>query len=336
VAVHATELEVARLVVKEGADILVHSVFDKEVDAAFIKLLQDRKTIYIPTIAVREGYAETFSNKTELTPLEYEWSDQEILKSLFEMRKVPDSLLSARFRQMLSDTSEPGPSPVAMKNLKILADAGVTIATGTDAGNIGTPHGPAVAREMEIMHDAGLSNWQLLTYSTLNGAKVMGMDKTLGIIEPGKSADFVLLNANPIDNYKNLFDWDTLILKGQMVSRKNLIIQKPEDLVQQQVNAYNARDIDAFMNCFSADCKIYDFSTGELLMEGETAMRARYGKMFKELPTLHCTIENRITIGNRVIDREIVTGIKPNGDLVHAVAIYEVHAGKIVKCWFLR
>src|SRR6516162_3412874 len=60
VAVHATELYTARAAVEEGADVLVHSVIDKPVDDAFVKLLKDRHTILCPTLVVFERYGRTF------------------------------------------------------------------------------------------------------------------------------------------------------------------------------------------------------------------------------------------------------------------------------------
>src|SRR5439155_8914031 len=70
VAAHATELETARAAVEEGADILVHSVIDKPVDDAFVKLLKDRHSILCPTLVVFERYGRTFSHQLDLTPEE--------------------------------------------------------------------------------------------------------------------------------------------------------------------------------------------------------------------------------------------------------------------------
>src|SRR5881296_3545678 len=75
VAVHATELETARAAVEEGADILVHSVVDKPVDDAFVKLLKDRHIILCPTLVVFERYGRTFANKLNLTPEEQKWGN---------------------------------------------------------------------------------------------------------------------------------------------------------------------------------------------------------------------------------------------------------------------
>ena len=70
VAVHATELEAARASAEEGADLLVHSVTDKLVDDAFVKLLKEKGTILTPTLVVFERYGRTFSNKLDPTPEE--------------------------------------------------------------------------------------------------------------------------------------------------------------------------------------------------------------------------------------------------------------------------
>ena len=59
VAVHATELETARAAVEEGADVLVHSVTDKPVDDAFVRLLKEKHTILCPTLVVFERYGRT-------------------------------------------------------------------------------------------------------------------------------------------------------------------------------------------------------------------------------------------------------------------------------------
>src|SRR5438874_5621321 len=79
VAVHATELETARAAVEEGADVLVHSVIDKLVDDAFVKLLKDCHIILCPTLVVFERYGRTFSHQLNLTPEEQKWGNPEVI-----------------------------------------------------------------------------------------------------------------------------------------------------------------------------------------------------------------------------------------------------------------
>lgn len=106
------------------------------------------------------------------------------------------------------------------------------------------------------------------------------------------------------------------------------------DQVQAQLDAYNARDIDAFMACYTEDVIIED-ADGNVTSQGQEPMRARYGAMFAQYPDLHCTLVTRIRIGEHVIDEEHVTGRGPI--LVHAVAIYRLAAdGRIARVRFLR
>jgi imidazolonepropionase-like amidohydrolase len=103
-----------------------------------------------------------------------------------------------------------------LKNLKTLEDAGITIAAGTDAGNIGTIHGPALFREFQLMQEAGLTPMQILQCTTANAAKLFGGDTGahIGELERGYFADLVILRSNPLDNIKNASDLDTVIKNG--------------------------------------------------------------------------------------------------------------------------
>src|ERR1044071_3702447 len=159
VAVHATELETARASVEEGADILVHSVIDSPVDETFVKLLKDRHIILCPTLVVFERYSRTFSHQLNLTPEERKWGNPEVIASL-DVTKIPQDKLPQRVKDSLADPKAvldriQKTYDVALPNLKKLEDAGVTIAAGTDAGNIGTIHGRALFREFQLMKEAG-------------------------------------------------------------------------------------------------------------------------------------------------------------------------------------
>ena len=105
VAVHATELETARAAVEEGADVLVHSVIDKPVDDAFVKLLQDRHTILCPTLVVFERYGRTFANKLNLTPEEKAWGNPEVIATL-DVTKMPQDKLPDRIKTALANPNE--------------------------------------------------------------------------------------------------------------------------------------------------------------------------------------------------------------------------------------
>lgn len=107
-----------------------------------------------------------------------------------------------------------------------------------------------------------------------------------------------------------------------------------EAVVQAQLNAYNARDIDAFLTTYSDDVEVYDFPAN-LRFKGKPAMRARYARVFGD-QTLHATISKRIAMDNTVIDHEHVRLLFPDGPgTLNAVAIYDVRDGKIAKVTFI-
>ena len=106
-----------------------------------------------------------------------------------------------------------------------------------------------------------------------------------------------------------------------------------EAVVAQQLDAYNARDIDAFMTAWCDDAEFY-VHPNELLARGAAAIRARHLTRFKE-PDLHGKLIGRLSVGNLVVDREIVTRNFPEGrGKIDVIAIYEVEAGKIARAWF--
>ena len=101
--------------------------------------------------------------------------------------------------------------------------------------------------------------------------------------------------------------------------------------VQEQLDAYNAKDIERFMRCWADDCQYYAFPS-QVLAEGAEQIRQRHVERFRE-PHLHGRLIHRMSVGNLVIDQEVVTRDFPEGE-VDVIAIYEIEAGKIAKAWF--
>jgi hypothetical protein len=107
----------------------------------------------------------------------------------------------------------------------------------------------------------------------------------------------------------------------------------PAEVVGRQLEAYNAKDIDAFMGCWAEDAQYFAFPS-ELLAEGAAQIRERHIARFQE-PNLFGTLVSRMNVGSLVVDREIVTRNFPEGPgRVDVIAIYEVAHGKITKAWF--
>ena len=108
--------------------------------------------------------------------------------------------------------------------------------------------------------------------------------------------------------------------------------ESPVKIVQKQLDAYNARDIDAFMDTYTKDVILIGFPDKEI-SKGQQKMRQSYASYFNATPDLNCEIKNRICIGNKVIDEEFITA---NGQSFSAVAIYEITNGKISKVTFIQ
>jgi hypothetical protein len=103
--------------------------------------------------------------------------------------------------------------------------------------------------------------------------------------------------------------------------------------VQKQLDAYNARDIDAFMQWWSDDCEYYEFPA-RLLASGAAQIRERHVTRFKE-PHLFGKLIRRSVVDNLVVDQEVVTRTFADGiGEIDVLAIYQVENGKIAKAWF--
>ena len=336
VAVHATELKTAKLAIKAGADFLVHSIDDEFVDKEFIDLLLKNDISYIPTLNVHPNYINTFLKNQLFTPQDFKIANPYALGSYFDLTVISNNLLdtiqlSDQIRSFFESRLNQHDSIVSF-NLALLNKKGVNICTGTDAGNIGTHHGSSFYDEISSMSSFGMSNLDILQASTLNASKILGKENILGSIEVGKMADLVILSGNPMEDINALKEVETVIKNGHVHYIDSIIELTPEDLVQQQVNGYNAGDIEAFMAPYSDSLEIYNFPN-TLQQKGKKNIAEGYKKMFANVPNLHCEILNRTVHGNTVIDKERITGL-PDGKIMEALAIYEIEYGKIQRVYF--
>jgi hypothetical protein len=105
----------------------------------------------------------------------------------------------------------------------------------------------------------------------------------------------------------------------------------PVDIVEEQLKAYNARDLERFAATYAEGIRIYRLPETQPAIVGQAKLREVYRARFSS-PNLHAEIVNRIVLGNKVIDHERVAGIK---DIpIEAVAVYEVAEGLIQVVWF--
>src|SRR4029079_1126050 len=127
----------------------------------FVQLMKKHGTVLTPTLVVFERYGRTFANKLNLTEEEKAWGNPDVISSL-DVTRIPEDKRPERLKSALANPDAAldrikKTYDIALKNLKKLVDSGVTIAAGTDAGNIGTIHGPSLFREFQLMKEAGLT-----------------------------------------------------------------------------------------------------------------------------------------------------------------------------------
>lgn len=213
IAVHIYYLADAKATLAAGADLIAHSVRDQAVDNEFITMLKSRDVCYSPTLT-RE--ISTFIYDT--TP---PWVDDAFFLKGAE-KGVPEQLKDPKRQQQFRNSAgwKTGQQykaglEVAKKNLKTLVDRGVRIAFGTDTGPPGRFQGFFEHLELEMMVDAGLTPMQAIVSATGDAARCHRKTGQFGTLANGAAADLLIVNANPLDNIRNLRNIDAVWINGK-------------------------------------------------------------------------------------------------------------------------
>jgi imidazolonepropionase-like amidohydrolase len=217
--VHATELQSSKDAVEAGAAVLVHEVFRDTVDGAWLAAVKRAGTIVVPTLSVLDGYADVMLARAPASRYPVDCVDRSTRQKLETV--LPDSLRAkgAGFWR--------GPGAAlrrtAAHNLQRTYSAGIPIAMGSDAGNPGTAHGPAVFAEMEAMQQAGMPAIAVFASATIQSARAMGLEREVGSIAAGKRADLVVFGADPTRDIRNARQVRWVMRNGVLRSRQELL-----------------------------------------------------------------------------------------------------------------
>ena len=207
--VHATSLREAKVALRAGATLLVHSVQDQRVDDEFLELLRRTDAVYSPTLVVG-GFSTRAqgSISLDLPPAIDDPNGCVDPGTLSKLRRTGE--LNA-----LRPTADRSPEvfyralerrgvtlAIMGENLRRVHEAGATVATATDAGNPLTLHGPSIYNEMEAMQSAGIEPRDIVVMSTRNGAVAMRRLDDFGTLEAGKIADLIVLREDPTEDVR--------------------------------------------------------------------------------------------------------------------------------------
>jgi imidazolonepropionase-like amidohydrolase len=214
VIAHVFYLDDAKWLARAGVNAFAHLVRDREADAELVTLMRDNGVVIIPNMAISQN--GTFAGLPDwlddplfraVTPA----GDAERIRASFAGR-TPQAVerAAATFRAM-------------ERSVATMKAAGVKFAFGTDAGAVRDHvHAFTDHRELDIMVKAGLTPMEAIAAATSGAAELAGLSD-LGALAPGKSADFIVLDANPLEDIKNTRRISGVYLRGVQVDRESLL-----------------------------------------------------------------------------------------------------------------
>ncbi len=217
VMAHMHYLEDSKELIRRGLDGLAHSVRDKEVDDEFLKLAKENGVTQITTLVAHSATLAYADGPDFL--------DDPGLPVLFPSH-VLETVGGREYQERRANSPTIGETrklyEIAVRNTAKIAAAGIPIAIGTDSGGPGRFQGLSEHREMELLVKAGLTPMQVIQAATIKGAQFLGLEDKYGTLEPGKIADFIILNANPLEDIRNSRKIDSVWMNGTQVDRTAL------------------------------------------------------------------------------------------------------------------
>ena len=210
---HVFDLADAKLLVRAGVEGFLHSIRDQEVDDEFIRLAKERNIWITPNLGGMNRVSLIRENGTPA------WFDEPLVRET-----IAPALIRAR-AQMYETRKREGapPRPVFDAiNVRKLHAAGVRQVLGSDAAGDGNRWlGLHTLLEFDNMVAAGFTPMEMIVAATRDSAKVLRLDQ-LGTVAAGKSADFIVLDANPLDSIANVRRINAVYLRGEAVDRAGL------------------------------------------------------------------------------------------------------------------
>ena len=195
VTAHIFSLEDAKGLLRAGIDAFAHGIRDQDVDDEVVALFKERPSVVLVPNLPGRGVAEDLS-----------WIGDTV---------AAGELAELQARYVEQPTAQASFS-IQARNLDRLHREGVTIALGTDGNSSWGPH-----LELADMVATGMTPHEVIVAATSNSAEFLGLSQ-LGSIAQGKDADFVILNANPLEDIRNTRQIESVYIRGVEVDRAGL------------------------------------------------------------------------------------------------------------------
>jgi imidazolonepropionase-like amidohydrolase/ABC-type multidrug transport system permease subunit len=213
-AVHTGEARDVADAVQAKADSIEHGSFREAIPDALFEQMKTQGTFYDPTLSVVEGIHDFGAGKDDLLKrsLVQQVASADLLKG------TEAALTSKDMEAMRGSYAKfPMSLTIATDNLKRAWQHGVTLVTGSDAGNYLVLHGPTVQHEMALWVKAGIPPAVALQAATYNAARLLKADNHIGSIRVGNDADLLVVDGNPLEDISVTERISWVIFKGERV-----------------------------------------------------------------------------------------------------------------------
>jgi len=211
--IHINTWEDVRDAVQVGATAVTHVPRSEVIPPDLAQLMASRGMSSIPTLAVETDFQLFVLDETVLN---------HALARALTTEEIIEAYRTDEIRARASETAERASARRAriLASVKTMSDAGVNILAGTDAGNWSTIQGYSIHRELAVMVEAGLTEWQALASATTRAGEFLGRD--VGVTA-GDVASLVVLEASPLENIANTQRIAMVIHHGEVVDRDKVV-----------------------------------------------------------------------------------------------------------------
>ena len=221
-SVHTGDVRDVADAVQAQANSIEHGSFREKIPDALFDQMARQGIFYDPTLSVGEAFKDFAAGKTDLLKrsLVQQVGPPELLRGTEEaMGSAETEALRTSLAQYPIDMA------VAIDDLKRAHQHGVSLVTGSDAGNYLVIHGPTVQHEMQLWVRAGIPQAVALQAATWNAARLLRADTRIGSVRPGNDADLLVVDGNPLDDITATERISLVVFKGERIDRTELFDQ---------------------------------------------------------------------------------------------------------------